>query len=279
MKNFSRLLRNTCKTGAGSSAPREELRCCFSIPGLASAPFALDAVRLSAFSTVLLIVLATSCSQKHSPVAEELAKTYGIDSFEQIDTLRYTFNLDFPLGKLSRAWEWSPKTNTVSYEGKDKEGKPVKVTYVRSQLSSQSDAVKNEIDPSFVNDNYWILFPFHAYWDISADIQDKGMQPLPQGSGSARLVSVNYSGASGYTPGDTWNLYVGTDNRIEQLLFVHGGTKKPHQVIASWEGYKKAGPLLISTEHQGTADGGALRLFFTDVAVKLTGSDTWVNAQ
>jgi hypothetical protein len=239
----------------------------------------LNAARLSAFGTPLLILLATSCSQKHSPVAEEVAKTYGIDSYGQIDAIRYTFNLQIPQVNLSRSWIWEPKTGRVSYEGKDKDGNPVKVTYLRSQLSSQSDAIKNEIDPGFVNDNYWVLFPFHAYWDISADIQDKGMQPLPQGSGSARLVSVKYSGESGYTPGDTWNLYVGTDNRIDQLLFEHGGTKKPHQVIASWEGYKKAGPLLVSTEHHGTADGAPLTLTFTDVAVKVNGSDNWVNAQ
>jgi hypothetical protein len=230
-------------------------------------------------SMLLLVLLAISCSPKHSSIIEPIAKTYGIDSFEQIDGIRYTFNLDFPLGKLSRAWEWNPKTNTVSYEGKAKDGQAVKATYVRSQISSQSDTVKNEIDPSFVNDNYWLLFPFHAYWDTGADIQNKGMQPLPQGNGSAELVSVKYTSESGYTPGDTWNLYVGKDNRIEQLLFQHGGTKKPHIVNATWEGYKKAGPLLFSTEHRGTADGGSLRLFFSDVAVKLTGSDTWINAQ
>lgn len=236
-------------------------------------------IRLSALSMLLLILSTTSCSQKHSSVAEPIAKTYGLDSFGQIDAMRYTFNLEFPLGKVSRSWEWSPKTNTVTFEGKDKEGKPMKVTYQRSQVSSQSDAIKNEVDPSFVNDNYWILFPFHAYWDTSADIQDKGTQPLPTGSGSARLVSVKYSSDKGYTPGDTWNLYVDKDNRVEQFVFEHGGTKKPHLVIATWEGYKKAGPLLVSTEHRGTVDGGALHLFFSDVAVKMAGSDTWMNAQ
>jgi hypothetical protein len=239
----------------------------------------LNVIRLSVFSMLLLILPATSCSQKHSSVAEPIAKTYGLDSFKQIEGIRYTFNLDFPLGKVSRTWEWNPKTNTVSYEGKDKEGKPMKVTYQRSQLSSQSDAVKKEIDPGFVNDNYWLLFPFHAYWDTSADIQNKGRQELPLGNGSAELVSVKYPSDAGYTPGDTWNLYVGKDNRVEQLLFQHGGTKKPSVVKATWEGYKKAGPLLISTDHRGTADGGALHLFFSDVAVKLTGSDTWMNAQ
>jgi len=43
---------------------------------------------------------------------------------------------------VSRSWVWEPKTNKVSYEGKDKDGKPVKVTYMRSELSSQPDTVK-----------------------------------------------------------------------------------------------------------------------------------------
>jgi hypothetical protein len=239
----------------------------------------LNVIRLSVFSMLLLILPATSCSQKHSSVAEPIAKTYGLDSFKQIEGIRYTFNLDFPLGKVSRTWEWNPKTNTVSYEGKDKEGKQMKVTYQRSQLSSQSDAVKKEIDPGFVNDNYWLLFPFHAYWDTSANVQDKGKQELPLGNGSAELVSVKYPSDVGYTPGDTWDLYVGKDNRVEQFVYHRGGPKKPSLVTATWEGYKKAGPLLTSTEHRGTADGGSLHLFFSDVAVKLAGSDTWMNAQ
>jgi hypothetical protein len=239
----------------------------------------LYAMRLSAFSMLSLVLAATSCSPKRPSVAEQLAKTYGLDSWGQIDAVRYTFNLEFPGLKLSRTWEWNPKTGTVSYEGKDKEGKPVKVTYVRSQLSSQSDAVKNEIDPGFINDNYWFLLPFHVYWDTSANIQDKGMQPLPLGNGSAELISVKYPSDVGYTPGDTWDLYVGNDHRIEQMVYHRGGPKKPSLVTATWEGYKKAGPLLVSTDHRGTADGGSLHLFFSDVAVNLTGSDTWMNAQ
>ena len=78
--------------------------------------------------------------------------------------------------KLLTTWEWEPKTGKVTFEGKDKDGKPVKVTYVRSELSSQSDAVKNEVDPGFINDNYWLLFPFHAYWDTSATVTDQGMK-------------------------------------------------------------------------------------------------------
>ncbi len=227
----------------------------------------------------VLVLVATSWAQTRPPIAEQLAKTYGLDSFGQIEAIRYTFNLQLPGLNLSRAWEWEPKTGKVSYEGKGKDGKPVKATYVRSALSSQPANVKDDIEPGFVNDNYWLLFLFHAYWDTSATITDQGMHKLPQGNGSAQLVSVKYPSEGGYTPGDTWDLYIGKDNRVQQLVFHHGGSAKPSLVIASWAGYKKAGPLLVSTEHRGTADGKPMHLTLTDVAVKLAGSDTWVKAE
>src|SRR5215470_9099761 len=102
----------------------------------------------------MLVLAATSWAQTRPPIAEQIAKTYGLDSFGQIDAIRYTFNAQLPGVNVSRSWVWQPKTDQVSYEGKDKDGKPVKATYVRSQLSSLSDAVKNEIEPAFVNDQY-----------------------------------------------------------------------------------------------------------------------------
>ena len=227
----------------------------------------------------VLVVAATSWGQTLPPIAEQIAKTYGLDSFGQIEAIRYTFNLDLGAIKLSRAWVWEPKADRISYEGKDKAGQPVKATYVRSQLSSQPAVVKDEVDPAFVNDQYWLVFPFHVVWD-GANVEDTGMQKLPLGKGSARRVVVKYSSEGGaYSPGDTWELYVGSDNRVEEMVYRRGGPTKPRLVIATWAGYKKAGPLLISSDHRGTADGKPVRVFFSNVSVKLTGSDTWMNAQ
>jgi len=235
-------------------------------------------IRLLAFG--ILAVSTTAWAQK-APIAEQTAKAYGLDSFGQIEAIRYTFNIDVPALKLkaSRTWTWEPKADRVTFEGKDKAGNPVKVTYVRSQLDSQPENVKKEIDPGFINDQYWLGFPFHAVWDTGASVEDKGMQKLPTGQGTARQMVVKYPSDVGYTPGDTWELYVGADNRVQQMVFHHGGSAKPNLVVATWAGYKKAGPLLVSTEHHGTADGKPMTLTFTNVAVKLTGSDTWVNAQ
>src|SRR5215469_7197984 len=119
----------------------------------------------------VLSLAATSRAQTRPPVVEQLAKTYGLDSYGQIDAVRYTFNIQLPALNLTlaRSWEWQPKTGQVSYDGKDKDGKPVKVTYNRNQLSSAPATVKDEIEPAFVNDNYWFIFPFHVYWDTSAN--------------------------------------------------------------------------------------------------------------
>jgi len=57
-----------------------------------------------------------------------------------------------------------------------------------------------------------------------------------------------------------------------------GGSQKP-TLATNWDNYKKAGPLLISLDHPGTKDGKPIRVFFTDVAVKLASSNAWSNTQ
>jgi hypothetical protein len=227
--------------------------------------------------SALFIAPGISIAQPHAPIAEQIGKAYGLDSFGQVEAIRYTFNI--PDLKISRTWVWEPKTDTVSYEGPDKEGKPVKVTYKRDELSSQSDAIKNDIDPAFVNDHYVLLFPLHVAWDDWATVTDEGIHEMPISKKSARRVVVKFPPQGGYSPGDTFELYVGNDKRLEEFIFHRAGDGFPKIYISTWEGYQKAGPLLFSTDHEGTGDGKPLRVFFSDVAVKVTGSDNWVNAQ
>jgi len=227
----------------------------------------------------VVIFAATSLAQQRPPIVEKLAKTYGLESFGQIDAIRYTFNAELPGIKVSRSWTWEPKTDQVTFEGNDKSGKPVKVTYRRSELGSQSAEVQENIDSNFLNDQYWLLLPFHVSWDTSATVQDAGVQKLPLGNGSAEKVVVKYPSDGGYSPGDTWDLYVGADGRIQEMVYHRGGPKKPSTVIATWADYKQAGPLLVSRDHPGTADDKPVHVSFSNVAVKLAGSSTWTEAK
>ena len=62
-----------------------------------------------------VLLAGTSQAQTRPPIVEQLAKTYGLDSYGQIDAIRYTFNLELP----------ALKVNLISYLGmgaQDREG-------------------------------------------------------------------------------------------------------------------------------------------------------------
>src|SRR5258706_11973988 len=225
----------------------------------------------------ILILVVGLWAQQRPPICEQIAKTYGLDSFPQVEQLSYTWAIDAGELKTSRSWVWEPKPDRVSYDGKDKSGKPVKVTYLRSQIGSQPEVVKTEVDPAFINDKYWLLFPLQLAWDTSANVEDQGASKMPLAKSPAKRVTVKYS-SGGYTPGDSYELFVGADNRIHEWIFHRGGVAEP-TLIATWAGYKKAGPLLISTEHRGTYRGKPARISLSNVSVKLVGAAASVDAQ
>jgi hypothetical protein len=64
----------------------------------------------------ILVLATTSSAQTRPPVVEQLAKTYGLDSFGLVEAVRYTFNLQLSGLNLSHSWVWEPKTGKVSWE-------------------------------------------------------------------------------------------------------------------------------------------------------------------
>src|SRR5207245_4676922 len=80
----------------------------------------LTTIRVLAFG---VLVLATSpWAQERPPIAEQIGKTYGLDSFGHIEGIRYTFNADFPGVKLSRTWVWEPKDRPGLLRGERQRG-------------------------------------------------------------------------------------------------------------------------------------------------------------
>src|SRR5215471_9882293 len=74
-------------------------------------------IRLLVLSS-LLILPVTSGAQQRAPVVEKLAKTYGLESFGQIEAIRYTFGAQAPGLDLSRSWTWEPKPTRSPTRGK-----------------------------------------------------------------------------------------------------------------------------------------------------------------
>jgi len=195
-----------------------------------------------------------------------LADAYGIKNFDQVEELRYTFNVKVGDKVTSRSWSWEPKTDRVTFTGTAEQGGTV--SYERSVLAGQPTEQVKKIDPAFVNDNYWLIFPLRLYWDQSATVvEDAAPASLPIGTGKARRIVVSYPKTEGYTPGDVYELFVNDSDRIVQWVYRKGGDPKPTR-IATWEDYHKVGPLKLSLNHQGP--DASFRVWFTDVAVRLS---------
>ena len=93
--------------------------------------------KISVVAFGVLVLAATSWAQQRAPILDQIAKTYGIDSWDQVEAIRYTWNADITgLFKAAHKWEWEPKTNKVTFEGVGQDGKPVKVSYVRTAAES-----------------------------------------------------------------------------------------------------------------------------------------------
>ncbi len=223
-----------------------------------------------------LAIGGTANSQSEQEVRLRIAKAYGFQSWDQVEQLRFTFRVQRGKDHVARSWVWKPKVDRVSFAGTDRQGKPVKLTYLRSELSSQPAQQRKEIDASFINDQYWLLFPFHLAWDQAANVEDTGFHKLPISPGRARRLVVTYPPSGGYTPGDIYELFVAGDGRIVQWIYRRGGAAKP-TLVARWGENRHLGPFLVSLDHRGAEKD--FRVWFSHVAVKLVGSDHWIAAK
>jgi hypothetical protein len=226
--------------------------------------------------TVLLaLTISAPAAEKGGDPRTQIAAAAGIKQFNQVEELRYTFNIQLPDRVVSRSWSWEPKKDRVTFKGTSDQGGTV--TYDRASLGTASEQVK-KLDPQFVNDNYWLIFPLRLYWDESAFVTAyKAPAGLPTGSGEARRIVVKYPGDEGYTPGDVYELFVDKSNRIVQWIYRKGGEPTPSRINV-WGDYRKVGPLTLSLERKG-AEGKFPRVWFTDVAVRLTGKPDWIPAK
>ncbi len=199
---------------------------------------------------------------QNASLTKKIAEAYGIGAFNKVDSMHYTFNVDFSGKIMSRSWEWHPKTKEVTYWGKNSKGKEVKVTYNEHNMNSKI----KKIDAKFINDNYWLLFPFHLVWDTNVKFQDLGMKKYPIGGGMGRALMVEYADNVGYTPGDHFELFLGKNNMIKQWIYFHHGSTK-HPFAAVWEGNKNFDGFTISTMHYGAHK--KFKLWFSNIKVSL----------
>ena len=210
---------------------------------------------------------AGSVFSQEPTIGEKIAQAYEVSGFGEIEELKFTFNVKKGETEASRSWVWLPKDDKVTYLGDGKTDKAI--TYDRKDLSAPGSESLKEIDAHFINDQYWLLFPFHLVWDKGMKVELAGEKvKFPISGRMGRMVSVIYPPTGGYTPGDRYDLFLDDNNMIAEWIFRRGGSEKP-TVIATWEDNRLMGPIVMSLNHVGS--DGKFHVWFTGVELKLSG--------
>lgn len=198
----------------------------------------------------------TESSAERSEIIQKIARANGIDHFKEANRLQYTFNVKVnDTLRTSRTWEWHPKTGEVKFIPEDS-------VFTYNHQSEAEDFP--EIDQKFINDQYWLLFPFHLVWDeMEHEYISEATAPV-SGEKMQKLI-VKYPAEAGYTPGDVYEVYFDNENLIREWTYLRGGSRE-NPFSATWEGYKNFNGMKISTMHKNSS--GNFQLYFTGIEVE-----------
>lgn len=190
-------------------------------------------------------------------IARQIAAAYDIDGWSQVDRIAFTFNFENADRRVKRSWVWEPKSGLVTLRAGDDEP----ISFSLDNVTEEQAGAHHD----FINDTYWLLFPYQLVWSDAA-VTDSGgeLEPAPISGRELRTVSAAYSATGGgYTPGDTYVLYVDDD-----LLIVEWTFQRPDRpdIPATWNPPEQFGPIKISTRHHITANDG--NLYFTEIEVE-----------
>ncbi len=222
--------------------------------------------------TLICLAGCTAFPNSSQDIRYRIADAYGLKDFNQVTAIRYTFNARIGEKEIHRSWIWWPRSDRVRYIPEN--GKPME--YRRSAIRSTSPDEVKKTDQWFVNDQYWLLFPFHLVWDDMATVVQTGTARLPIGDGQGRRIVVTYPAEGGYTPGDVYELFVGSDFRLMQWIYRKGGADTPTR-MSTWEDHRRIGPITLCLNHQGADESFAV--WFTEVAVQSVASDRWYSPE
>lgn len=209
-------------------------------------------------TTLVLSMPVINAQMSGKDVAKKVAAAYGVDNFKNAKAMTFTFNAKQGTAAVSsRGWNWNIVENIVTMITTKET-----VTYRRDTIKS---AAMKSIDQKFINDQYWIIFPYHLVWDNGFTLTTKEKAVSPISKKNRTLLTVQYDSQGGYTPGDAYDLYLDNNFMICEWTYRSGGTQKP-TFSTTWQDIIKIKGLTIATNHQ-SADG-KFSIYFNDVTVK-----------
>ncbi len=213
------------------------------------------------FLSPVLFLLIISCTNSNEDASaesklsdiEKIAQAHGIDKFNNIKKLHYTFNVARDSLLVSRSWIWNKESGEITMINNEDT-----VTYFQADITEDL----KKVDHRFINDKYWLLFPFQLVWDSNMTYENFGSQTAPVSGKQLTKLTIQYGAEGGYTPGDAYDLYLDENWIIREWEFRRSGKEPPGSAI-TWEGYTDISGIKVATNH--LRKEGNFRLYFSNI--------------
>ncbi|MGO2102826.1 MAG: hypothetical protein ACTH3E_07245 [Psychroflexus halocasei] len=189
------------------------------------------------------------------PMLLSIAEAHGFKNWEKITSLEYTFNVDRGGKHMERSWIWHPKTGEVEMI-LDNEKTKLNTNDVSDDLA--------DTHQKFINDKYWLLFPFHLVWDDGFSHEIKKNVKAPISGNESIQVTIQYNNNEGYTPGDKYKIYINNSYQIQEWGYYPSGQDEA-ATETTWEDYTTQEGLKIAQMHQNKDT--SFKLYFTDLKI------------
>jgi len=199
---------------------------------------------------------STKTETKELTIAEKIAKANGIDNWDKVNEIQFTFNVDRTDSHFERSWSWKPKTEDVTMTIANKP-----TSYNRKSIDSLSTAA----DRSFINDTFWLLAPYNLVWDEGTSITYQDSVKANLTNDILNKLTIVYGNEGGYTPGDAYDFFYDENFMIKEWVFRKKNQSEP-SMITTWEDYEDFNGLKIAKTHHGKDN--SLKLHFTNIVVK-----------
>lgn len=195
--------------------------------------------------------------EKKLSILEKIAHANGYEHWKNVESIKFTFNVDRDSSHFERTWLWKPKANDVVFMTSEDT-----VSYNRKAI----DSTIAKTDAAFINDKYWLLTPYQLIWDQkSFSYEHTETTEAPLSKKNMQKLTIVYAGEGGYTPGDAYDFYFGNDYYIKEWAYRKGNQPEPN-MVTSWEDYKTIGNLHLATMHK-MLDGN-FQLYFTGIEIE-----------
>ncbi len=194
--------------------------------------------------------------EKELSVAEAIAEKHGLENWQDVSEINFTFNVDRAGNHSERSWTWKPKSDDVTMRTEKDT-----ISYNRNSL----DSVVTKYDAAFINDKFWLLAPYNLAWDTGTSFSEPTKEVAPISGKSLNKITTTYGSEGGYTPGDAYDFFYNDNLEIKEWIFRKGNSEKP-SMVTTWEDFKSFNGLQIAQMHQDST--GAFKLYFTNISVK-----------